>query len=100
MKKFSFFIALILSLNTGIIVNKEEESCSIVKAIHASVHIKPGSHAWLQAMLKKLKIGFYLLAQNGKFHKIDIYKSENQNKIYQYKKLADNCLRIDYFEKI
>lgn len=97
MKKLSFFIAVLLSLNAGIVVRKEDEN-NIRLAKYTIHKNKKGTTLWLQQFVKKLKCGFYLININGQYRKINIIKSENRFLFRHYKKIKHNRLVYNYFE--
>lgn len=98
MKKITFFIAVILSLNAGIVVRKEDEENNIQAVKHYTAKNKKGTALWLQHFVKQLKVGFYLINYSGTYKKIIVKKIEKQTLYHRYKKLSNNCLRIDYLE--
>jgi len=100
MKKISFFIAVILSLNAGIVVRKEDEENSVQEVKHCSAQNKPGTHLWLQQFIKRFKTGFYLINRNGKHQKIEIINNKTEFLFKTYNRMADNIIRYNYTEII
>ncbi|MCF6242906.1 MAG: hypothetical protein L3J74_16380 [Bacteroidales bacterium] len=98
MKKITFFIAVMLSLNAGIVVRKDDEDNNIQAVKHCSAKNKKGTALWLQHFVKQLKTGFYLINKTGVYQKIIIKKIKKETLYHRYKKLSDNCLRYDFLE--
>ena len=100
MKRITFFIAVMLSLNAGIVVRNDDEDYNIQAVKHCSAKNKKGTALWLQHFVKQLKTGFYLLNKTGTYQKIILKKFEKETLYHRYKKLSENCLRYEYREII
>ncbi len=98
MKKITFFVAVMLSLNAGIVVRKDDEENSIHKAKHCTAQNKKGTALWLQQFVKQLKYGFYLINNNGQYQKINLIKSNERFLFQYYKKIKNNRFLYNYFE--
>lgn len=94
----TFFIALMLSLNAGIVVRKEGDESVVREVKHTKNKIRKGTALWLQNFVKQLKAGFYLINHNGKYQKINIQSSKNQFLFKNYIKVTDKHLLMNYFE--
>ena len=92
MKKITFFIAVILSLNAGIVVRKDDEKNNI------TAKNKRGSMLWLQHFVNQLKTGFYLIKAGGSFQKINIQFSNKNYCFKQCSQLTENVIKFDYTE--
>ncbi len=84
MKKLTFFVALIISLNASVVVRKtEEEDASATVVKDYSMAQKQTYTMWLQSLIQKLTISFYGITKSGKIH---TFSWEKINKIVKKKK--------------
>ena len=103
MKKLTFFVALIVSLNASVIVRKpEEEDISTTVVKDYSMAQKQTYTMWLQSFIQKLTISFYGITKTGEIHAFSwekIQKIVKKKKIKKYKKVSENWLVYQHQEE-
>lgn len=103
MKKLTFFVALIVSLNASVVVRKPEEEDNQTKVVKDySMEQKQTYAMWLQSLIQKLTISFYGITKNGEIQAFSWKKIQqliNKKKIKSLKKMNENWLLYQYHEE-
>ncbi|MEN8121219.1 MAG: hypothetical protein ABFS35_12765 [Bacteroidota bacterium] len=103
MKKLTFFVALIVSLNASVVVRKPEEEDNQTKEVKDySMEQKQTYAMWLQSFIQKLTIGFYGITKSGEIQSFSWEKIQqiiNKKKISKFKKMSENWLVYQHQEE-
>ena len=102
MKKLTFFVAVLISLNASVSVRKpEEESNSISEHKNYFMTQKQTYAMWLQSFVQMLRVNFYGISKTGKIHTFswkqiqEIVKQKNNS----LNKVSSNRVFYSYYEK-
>ncbi|RLD81504.1 MAG: hypothetical protein DRJ10_06110 [Bacteroidetes bacterium] len=103
MKKLTFFVALIVSLNASVVVRKpEEEDISTTVVKDYSMAQKQTYSIWLQSFIQKLTISFYGITKTGEIHVFSwekIQKIIKKKKTKTLEKMNKNWLLYRHYEE-
>ena len=103
MKKLTFFVALIVSLNASVVVRKQEEEDASTTAVKDySMAQKQTYTIWLQSLIQKLTLSFYGITKTGEIHAFSwekIQKIVKKKKINKFRKVSKNWLVYEHHEE-
>lgn len=103
MKKLTFFVALLVSLNASALARKpEEEDNQTVVVKDYSMAQKQTYAMWLQRLVQNLSIYFYGITKNGEIHAFSwdrIQQIVKKKKINSLEKVSENWLFYRHHEE-
>jgi len=103
MKKLTFFVAVLISLNASVVVRKsEEEDNSTTSVKEYSMEQKQTYAMWLQSFVQTLSVYFYGVSKTGEIKAIrwsKIHQMIKKKNVSKFEKVSENWLVYHYHEE-